>query len=247
LGLFEKIMKDEFKGPKCLNTLCDGSSLCLDCVLGSRALFSDYPDVDLADLRKHIERLACPQDSTIYRVGDGRESIYYIRQGLVKLVDYLPNGSMRIVRLLRQNDTFGLEFLLKQGARHTAIALEDTQLCRVPINVMVELEKLHPDVCQGLMLRWQKNLDEADRFITEFSTGSAETRVASLLLFLCEAGDGPCFKRIGRPQVAAITGITVETASRIMADFKRRNILSCATSAGCTCSPDKLRSIIKNV
>ena len=62
-------------------------------------------------------------------------------------------------------------------------------------------------------------------WITQLSTGSARQRVARLLQMLsCDLDTNECHL-FNREDMGAMLGITTETASRTIADFKRSGIL----------------------
>ena len=60
-------------------------------------------------VHRPIDQLQYPAGATIYQAGDEGTSLFTVRTGLVKLSHYLPDGSQRIVRLLRKTDVLGLE------------------------------------------------------------------------------------------------------------------------------------------
>lgn len=231
------------KKPKCTDKTWEGRTDCVHCAIRKHVLFSGIPEEYLDHLISPINNLTYAANSVLYQPEDKSDAIYNVRQGIIKLVHYLPNGSMRTVRLLGQYDIVGIEALLRESYRHTAIALQEVKLCRIPLDVIVSLEKNHPELLKQLMLHWQKNLDLADKFIAEYSTGPAEARLARLLLSLGNPGNGYCFNHISREDIASILGITTETASRIMADFRRRNIINCTSGVPCNCKPDELQLI----
>ena len=66
----------------------------------------------------------------------------------------------------------------------------------------------HPQLWHQMALRWQLALNEADRFITELSSGTAESRVAHLLLFLQSYSLNGCGLAISREDMGAMLGIT---------------------------------------
>jgi CRP/FNR family transcriptional regulator len=236
-------MKTALNKPKCTDKTWEGRADCVHCAIRNQVLFADIPIEELDHLVSPIKNITYAANAVIYHSGEKSEAIYTIRQGIIKLVQYLPNGSVRTVRLLGQNDIVGLEGLLAQPYHHTAITLQEVKLCRIPLDVISALEKNHPELHRQFMLRWQRNLEVADQFITEFSTGTAESRIARLLLSLGNPGNGYCFNHIGRDDIASILGITTETASRVMADLQRRDIISCISGLPCNCKPDKLRLI----
>jgi CRP/FNR family transcriptional regulator len=240
-------LRNDLNKPKCTDKAWEGRSDCVHCAIRSRVLFADIPECDLDHLVSPIENFTYAANSVLYRSGEKNDAVFTIRQGLIKLVQYLPNGTVRTVRLLGRNDIIGLEAILEEPYRHSAVTMQETKLCRIPLDVINALEKNHPELGHQLRLRWQKNLDEADRFITEFSTGSAESRIARLLLFLGGSSKGFCFNHIGRDDIASILAITTETASRIMADFKRRDFINCLPGSDCSCNPEKLKLIAEEL
>lgn len=206
-------------------------------------LFSEVPQEILGHLQNSIDDQKYPRHSELYQEDEKGDFLFTIRRGLVKLMRELPNGSNRIVRLLRRGDVAGLEITLGHPYLHTAIALQETDVCRIPMSVIRYLSKDHPHLCHPLMERWQRGLDEADRFIVELSTGTAEVRFARLLLYLGgPAKDGNCMV-ISREDMGAMLGITIETASRIMADFKRRGLVKDISGTHCQCDFERLRLI----
>ena len=86
-----------------------GEPECQKCSVRQQALFCDLVDSDFFGLDLHIEDLEFPTGSIIYSTDQPGRALFTVRHGTVKLVQYLPNGSQRIVRLLRRGATLGLE------------------------------------------------------------------------------------------------------------------------------------------
>jgi CRP/FNR family transcriptional regulator len=164
----------------------------------------------------------------IYRESDRVERIYVIRSGLVKLLSYLPSGRARIVRLHAGNHWIGLEGLLGQPYEHTAIAVGDVEVRHVGIHSLQRLNRDNPRVLGHLLRQWHGALVHADRWISDFSTGGIRPRVARMIEFLAELEYGQPPDRVELLTVcemAEILGVTQESVSRILATFKRREIL----------------------
>lgn len=151
--------------------------------------------------------------------------MFTIRTGILKLVQYLPDGTQRIVRLLRATDVTGLETLLSQEYQHDAVVLQTAQACSLPVTVVQALSQTNPVLHKELLNRWQKALKEADAWLTELSTGSAKQRIARLLLRLVSDERTSECSLFSREDIGAMLGITTETASRTIADFKRKSLL----------------------
>lgn len=202
-----------------------GEADCLNCTLRKSVLFAELEETDFQRIHDPIDQFVLPPGATLYRVGDMGDYMYTIRSGLLKLMQYLPDGSQRIVRLVRTTDVLGLEALVSDTYHHDAIALHPTELCRFPAKVVQRLAQENPRLHQELMQRWQHALSEADAWLTELSTGSAKQRIARLLMRLArDTEDGAC-ELFSREDIGSMLGITTETASRTIADFKRRSLL----------------------
>lgn len=184
-------------------------------------------DADLLRRIQHdIDEQRLLRGESLYHMGDAGRAIFTVREGLVKLVQYLPDGGERIVRLVRATDVTGLEALVGQSYQHDAIVEQDSVICRIPVDVVRRLELESPQLYRELMRRWQQALSEADAWLTELGTGSARQRVARLLLRLTdEAGNGLC-NLFSRKDMGAMLGITTESASRMVAELKRAGMLS---------------------
>lgn len=161
----------------------------------------------------------------LFIAGEAGDAIYAIRRGLLKLVHYLPNGSFRIVRLLRPGDIAGMGALIDRSYRHSAIVMYEAEVCRIPVTTIQRLSKSHPEIYEALMERWQRSLEAAEIYSAELSIGSAEARVARLLLLLDGPTNGQPLPHIRRDDMGALLAIAPETTSRVMADFRRRGLI----------------------
>ncbi|ADC63408.1 MULTISPECIES: Crp/Fnr family transcriptional regulator [Allochromatium] len=202
-----------------------GEANCLNCALRTSVLFSGLQEADFEHIHEPIDQFTLKPGAHLYLAGDTGEYLFTIRSGMLKLVQYLPDGSQRIVRVARSTDVLGLESLLDDRYQHDAIALHPTEVCRFPARLVRELGRVNPTLHHELMARWQRALTEADAWLTELSTGSARQRVARLLLRLVrdrETSECPLFSR---EDMGAMLGVTTETASRTIAEFKRQGLL----------------------
>lgn len=226
-----------------------GQAECRGCGIRDLALFADLQEPDFSLIHLPIDELRYDAGAVIYNAGDAGKAVYTLRSGLVKLVQYLPDGGQRIVRLLRPGDTLGLEVLLGEPYEHTAVVLRDALTCRIPVEVVERLSDNTPRLHRQLMKRWHQSVRQADEWLTELSTGSARERVARLLLTLAEHGisrDGEpelICELFSREDVGAMLGVTTETASRTIAEFKRSGALTELSTNRFRCDTDALRRL----
>lgn len=162
---------------------------------------------------------------TLYTEGERGEFVAMIREGLVKLSRFSDSGDERIVRLGMPGDTIGIGLMIDGRYHHTAIALTPVEVCMMPLRVLHERVACAPGFAQKFIAEWNASVGDAERFLTDLSTGTAHQRVARLLLYLHERSQAVDVPTIGREDIGALLGVTTETASRVIAEFKRGGLL----------------------
>jgi CRP-like cAMP-binding protein len=165
---------------------------------------------------------------TIFYEEESVDALYVVRDGRIKLLNYLENGRARIVRLYNKSSILGLNGLMDEPHAHQAVAIDDVQLYQIPMQFIIFIKDRDPDTYSYLLEHLQDDLKMADTWITDFSTGAIRARVARLLSFLVDndVDTGPCeVTLLTVEEMADILGVTAESVSRIMADMKRKNIL----------------------
>jgi len=203
----------------------EGEADCISCTLRNLVLFAGLEEKDFDLIHQPIDLYTLPPGSALYRAGAKGDRMFTIRSGVLKLVQYLPDGNQRIVRLIRSTDVTGLEALLGQPYQHDAVVLQPTEACSLPVGVVQALSRSNPKLHQELLNRWHRALSEADAWLTELSTGSARQRVARLLLRLVRNEQTSECTLFSREDMGAMLGVTTETASRTIAEFKRQSLL----------------------
>ena len=93
------------------------------------------------------------------------------------------------------------------------------------------------------MTRWQRALNEADAWVTDFSTGNSKQRIARLILLLVKGNPANTCLLFGREDMGATLGITTETTSRIIAEFKRQHLIVEVSVGYYLCDVVKLKAM----
>lgn len=202
-----------------------GAERCKHCAIRHLVLFADLQQEDFDRIHHPIDDFEYPPGTVIYRQGEDNSFVYTIRSGLVKLVQHLPDGNRRIVRILSQGDLAGLESLSGQPSDHDAVTMDHASVCRIPRSIIEALRRDTPRLHNTLLERWQRALSGANNWITRLSTGNATQRVARLLLLLDEKSDDESFFLPTREDMGAMLGVTTESASKATADFRRKGWL----------------------
>jgi len=221
-------MSKELDKTVCTSVEWVGRAHCEKCHVRRLMFFSELPDSAFEHLLQPVDHFIHASGSTIFEAGSHKKFIYSIRRGMVKLVHTAEDGTNRIVRLLGSGSAVGLELL--DGAdryHHTAVAINQVDLCRIPVATVEQLEGKYPVLYEHVVQQLQDQLDLADQWIVALGAGTAKQRVAQLLLVLDKffADNNDEFILLSREDMAAMIGIAVETVSRMIAEFKRQKIL----------------------
>jgi CRP-like cAMP-binding protein len=145
---------------------------CAHCEIRERGLLADLDAEQVALIRRPIQAVALDRGAILYRAGVSADFLYTVRSGLVKLVHYLPDGTQRIVRLPKRGDIFSLGAILELPYQHHASVPEPVLVCRVPVDVVRQLEQQTPLQIRQLFSRLQYALEESDGWLRELVTGT---------------------------------------------------------------------------
>jgi len=192
------------------------------------AALGQNPPTPLSTMLGCSRRVTYAPHEVIYHQGSAARSVTFITSGLLKLIVHLPNGRTRIVRFHRCGSILGLGGLLDEEYEHTAMALTPVTALRLPLSAVQRLRREDPETYISLIERWHGYLKEADIWITQFSTGPIRGRVARLLSFLAgfnRESPGSQVQLLTCEEMGSVLGVTSESASRILAEFKRKQIL----------------------
>ena len=203
---------------------------CEQCAIRKLVLFADLTKEDFELIHTPIYELNIDKGETLYNQGDKPEAIFTVRSGLVKLVSYLSDGSYRIVRILKQGDVVGLEALDNKHYLHHALVLDSASFCRLPVDEIRALNTRSPHLFNQLTARWQRVISDADIWLSKFSNGFARQRVAHLLIYLSQGSETESCYLPSREDIGALLAITTETASRVVAEFKRKGLIESISS-----------------
>lgn len=218
---------------------------CATCPARHIDLLAGTNRTDRSFLLESFDLATFAPKETIYRLGDPGQWLYVVRFGLVKLLRYSSGGAERIVQLARTGDTIGTAAVARMPYRRSAVAMTRTEVCRIPGELVRSYNRTKPELLAALLTQCQADLDAVDTFLTELSTGSAHTRMARLLLFLIEKHDHGEAPLPTREEIGALLGITTETASRVIAEFRREGTIEVLDTDRCHCKVEVLSRIAR--
>ena len=209
-----------------------GTADCRQCGIRDMVLFADLRDEDLALIHAPIDDLEFSAGQPVVRRGETATSLYTLRSGMVKLVRNTVDGRQRIVRVLRPGDVIGLEALMGPTYDSDAITLTQVKVCRLPLQVILRLNRETPRLHQRLLEKWHRSLKEADDWLADLNFGNARQRVSGLLLKMRTESDPEVTAIFSREDMGAMLDLKLETVSRTLNALIREEVIAPIDRAG---------------
>jgi CRP-like cAMP-binding protein len=182
------------------------------------------------------QSLSFAPGATLYREGDLGRRLYVLQSGMVKLVTHLANGRSRIVGLEGPGSVLGLATSGDDVARfsHTAVALEATRCAVLTAGQVRHMRARADEEYVNLLEHGVEQASHAEHWLAEVLTENAPQRIARLIRLLARL-NGPEADEIRLltcQEVGEAVGISTESASRVLAQFKRDGVLRPSRRAG---------------
>ncbi len=192
--------------------------------LKNTALFEDLSADELEQLSRITPYKRFEAGEIIYHMEDPADALYFLRDGMVKISMYFPNGKEMILGLLGKYDIFGELLLLKSERRpNQAEAVVDTTLIVMPEEDFQRLLVQYPKIAMKFIQVMSTRLWQAQQWQAEVGAFDAPGRLANLLLRLAndfgtETERGTIIDlNLTQQDLAKMIGATRETVSHCLA------------------------------
>jgi CRP/FNR family transcriptional regulator, cyclic AMP receptor protein len=201
------------------------------------------------DLFKDATPIHLRPDEVLFHAGDAGDGCYRVDNGLLKVTMLSPSGSERILVFLGSGAVVG-ELSMIDGLPRSAsvVAVRPAALSFLSRSAFKTFAKQHPELYEYLVMLLSARLRETDAVIAAGSFLPNKGRLACTLLELAgefgqDAGNGRTVirQKIGQSDLAAMTGIARETASRIINDWQRCKMISRLSGYYCIENKDQLQ------
>ncbi|MBF0185115.1 MAG: helix-turn-helix domain-containing protein [Magnetococcales bacterium] len=204
---------------------------CAQCEFhGFLQLFNEIP-LELAQIFLFRQR-PVPKGETVFREGQPFHGVYAIKEGGVKAYLNTPQQTERILSFILPGELLGLEAIRTTHYQSTAVALENTQVCWLPLNQLDLLGDRFPHFQEQLINVLAIHLAKQQHHFILSARQSADERLAAFLLNLSERytrhGLGGELFRLAmlRQDIANFLGISMETVSRTFKRFQTKKLLN---------------------
>lgn len=202
---------------------CQGCSLAALCLPG-------MPDLDDSDGATEIVKLNRPlkRGKYLFRQGDEFSSVFAICSGAVKTFRLSDSGEELVTGFYLPSELAGLAGMGSNIYPVSALALEETLVCRIPLKQLDEQARQLPHLRRRLMRCMSHELRNNQQMRLLLSRKNADERIAAFLIDLSERFRSRDQFRLPmtRNEIASHLGLAVETVSRVFTRFQQMNLIA---------------------
>lgn len=170
--------------------------------------------------------------AAIYLPGDRPDYVYVVKRGAVKIVGRAPEGGDVILTVLSPGDLFGeLALVDGDGQDHCAEAADDTLLCQVPRELLVQLMREAPAFGLEVNRLIGRRLRTFGSRVEELLGKSAAARLAHTLLDLARRHGVPDEDGVLIPlglsqgDLGKLVGLARETINGIVQAWREQGLV----------------------
>jgi len=190
-----------------------------------RAARDDIATTPEATMTAPHQTLTFQRRQTLYHSGDPAQSVFRVRDGLVRIARMTPEGRVLTVRHVLPGDYFGEEAFMDGERAEIAEALTSAQIEAIDPAMINHADLM--TITRSLSHQMQRQMD----YGYHLQTGDLRQRVARYLLKL---SDTPLARRdpAGRPMISAThelvaegTASTRESVSKIITELRAEGLI----------------------
>ncbi len=211
-------------------------------------LFDELSDEGLRELESMAQERSFRKNDLILRPQEAGRTIFFLKDGSVKLGMNDRSGREVILYILRRGDFFGEASLFNGGSQViTATALEPCETIMIARKPFMDFLEKHPDVLVKMLATLSVRLHGAEKRIGRLVFADAYEKVASVLMDALEEMQVPL--RAGaevsvaltRKELAGLVGVSRETFTRVVTAFKKAGLLRIKNRRIAVINPARLK------
>ncbi|MFD0750293.1 response regulator [Mucilaginibacter calamicampi] len=162
----------------------------------------------------------------LYYEGDQPQGLYLVLDGSIRTYKIAEDGRELMMNLYKTDDYLGVHaLLLDEAYTESAETLDDTAVCMLPKDAVMNLMNRYPDVSVQFIKILANNILEKEEQLLQLAYHSVRKRLAQTLVKLSTQLPDPTQFKILRDELAAMAGMATETVSRTLSDFKDEKLI----------------------
>lgn len=205
---------------------------CGQCSLNELCFPHGMTEEDMTVLDSIVEQhRPLHKNDCLYRQGDNATALYAVRSGSIKTSIESPNGDEQIVSFHLPGELIGLDGFLDDMHACTAVSLETTSVCELPLDKLESLCQRLPRLQKQMRRIIGKEVNDEHAMLLLLGKMGAEEKVATFLLSISRRMKERHWKAtefllsMPRQDIANYLGLAVETVSRLFAHYQDEGII----------------------
>ena len=236
--------KQCYKQPNLMVNKLHHSSNCADCNCKA-SIFKNLSPFEISLINSSRFKVSYKAGEIIFKQGTPSPYFVCVTSGLAKI--YIEGyGKNLILALIKPVDyIFGPGIYVDNRHYYSASAVEDCQACLVDVNIFKKLIRENADFAEEFIKRVSlQSIFNFDQVIS-LTQKQMHGRIADVLFYLSDKiyCQNPFELTISRQDLADLSGMSKESAIRILKEFKEEGILTLSGNALEILNPKQLRQI----
>lgn len=205
---------------------------CSTCMLSEICIPLGMSKKDVTVLDELIkERIRVPKGVPLFKIGEKANALYGIRSGTLKTQLQDSSGQVQITGFLFPGEIIGMDGLLQNVHVSHAIALEDSEVCVIPLEELDALSQHIPVLQLQFRRLMSKEINRSHQMVMSLGGMRSEQRLAAFLLNMSQRlailgySSTDFILRMSREEIGNYLGLTLETISRLFSRFARDGLL----------------------
>jgi CRP-like cAMP-binding protein len=197
------------------------------------SVFEQASDDDLLSIVRNGIQRPVEQGEFFFFQGDPATHAYVLTSGRAKLVQTSQAGQQVNLRTINEWQIFGALGAVREQATYpaSAQALEHSAALAIESIWLRDLMNTRPYLSLGLMQLMTGYIQEMQSRYRELATEKVERRIArALVRLMAQMGnrtvDGGIELTYGRQELAEMSGTTLYSVSRVLAEWERRGLIN---------------------
>ncbi len=194
-------------------------------------LFRGTSDADAQRIARLCSERRFPAGATIFQKGDAGDSLYIVKEGLVRLLSLSEKGAETTLHLFKPGNVFGELILSEDRRAFSAVAATDVLVTVVSRKGFVDILGAVPHVAENFIRLLSRRLTKVEREFAEFGHTWSYHRLALVLLSLArehgvETPKGTKIAvRLTHDDLAKLIGTTRETVTTQINRLSRKGLV----------------------
>ena len=172
------------------------------------------------------------RNELIYQENETPTHILFLVNGMAKIIKECGMGRSQVVRIIKEQSFMGFRaFFAHERNTTSALALEDSTVAALPLDIMAELIEMHHSITDYFITILATTLGETDNRFVTITQKHIRGRLAEALCVLCEnygyEEDNATLKiYLSREDLANLSNMTTSNAIRTLSNFVNERIIA---------------------